>query len=578
MKFLIRIAAGLLIIVILSANAFSSSEIEIPEKVIAGDIGEKMNEYLSRLNAFGFDGSVLVAQKGNIILHHAYGLAQVENGIRNHTLTLFSTGSVTKQFTATAIMKLAMEGKLTVNDSLGKFFDNIPEDKAGITIHHLLTHTAGLPPQGGPDNESIPRDAFLKKYFEHPLESPPGERYEYSNLGFSMAAAIIEKVTAMKYEQYMQKELFLPAGMKHTGLHLMDVPDTLVSHSQNEIMGFPSPTDRPPDCWNLMGNGGILSTSADMYRWHRAVWDGVLLSEEYRDKLFTPYVLEFEDANSYYGYGWVIQQSQRRDSRVIWHNGGAMPHGWSCAVYYYVEDDAVFIIFSNKPIEGILPVDQIAVTLSQILFGEPIVMPPEIADIKIDNPVSLEGKYSLGDDILMNVFIRNNMLCITPEGQYTVDALFPSPMAPRLPKYSDKTGEMVALLSQGEFEKAAAFWDIFPGDDGPAMLEEFWHEFDSLGAFREIKILGTKMGGSAETYTVLQFENGVDSVCFLWMGGMCMGATSHKKLEKVLYPQTQNSFAGYSLRMGDIFTAEFSSDNEMTFSAGGRKLQAIKQD
>ncbi len=577
MKFLCRVSVKVSVILIFAVSVVSSNEIQIPERVVTGDVGGKMSEFLTRLNAFDFNGSVLVAQKGNIILHDAYGLAQAENGVRNHTSTLFSTGSVTKQFTATAIMKLAMEERLTVNDSLGRFFDNVPEDKAGITIHHLLTHTAGLPPQGGPDNESISRDAFLKKYFEHPLESPPGERYEYSNLGFSIAAAIIEKITGMTYEKYMKEDLFLPAGMKHTGLHLLDVPDTLISHSHNENMDYPSPADRPRDCWNLMGNGGILSTPADMYRWHRAVWDNILLSEEYRDKLFTPYVLEFEDADSYYGYGWVIQQSQRRDSRVIWHNGGAMPHGWSCAVYYYVEDDAFFIIFSNKPIEGILPVDHIAVSLSQILFGEPIIMPPDIADIKIDHPESLEGKYSLGDDILLNVFVRNNALHIVPEGQYTVDALFPSPMAPRLPKYNDKTSKMVTLLSQGDFEKAASYWEIFPGDDGAAMLEEFWHEFDSLGEFRNMKILGTKMGGSAETYTVLEFENGVDSVCFLWMGGMCVGATSNKRLEKILYPQTQNSFAGYSLGMGDIFTAEFSSDNEMTFSAGGRKVQAKKQ-
>jgi CubicO group peptidase (beta-lactamase class C family) len=546
----------------------------IPPEVVSGVTGADMDVFLTRLNTFGFHGSTLVARGDDILIHKAYGLAQVPEGIENGTSTVFSTGSVTKQFTAAAILKLEIDGKLTTSDPITRFFDDVPDEMVEITIHHLLTHSSGLTGEFGPDRERLSRDDFLRRVFNSPLEYAVGDHYEYSNAGYSMLAAIIEVVSGKEYEAFLIEHLFTPAGMFHTGLRQINIPDSLVSHSHNEEMNYPSPLDRPDEYYNLKGNGGIVSTPADMYRWYLVLNNDDILPESARRKLFIPYVKEYEDGDSYYGYGWVVQEYGSGDT-LLWHNGGAMPHGWSCAMYNYVQDSLVCIVFSNAPIEGTLPVDDIVSNLSRIVRGKEYVLPPEVASVTEAQFAALEGNY-VCDEGNLYVGIDEGAISIAPDGQAMSDALFPSPYAPMLAKYNGKTQDLIKLMAADDFEQAMDYFRAGPGENRwEAMANEWWQEFSDMGKLISVESRGTIMAGEARTYCQLNFEKGTQICRFFWMGGKCGGMmATDKPLARRLLPQSSSQFVGYSLKDGSALTATFSEDNTLTVQAGDRQIVA----
>ena len=178
---------------------------------------QKIDKYLSEGTANGFSGAVLIAKNGNIILNKGYGLANRETQQRNTPQTVFSTGSVTKQFTAAAILKLAELNKLQLTDKISTYFKGLPEDKREITIHQLLTHSAGLVDVIGGDFEEIATDKFFTKLFATKLLYKPGARHRYSNVSYSVLARIVELVSQQEYEHFLQEHLFQPAEMQQTG-------------------------------------------------------------------------------------------------------------------------------------------------------------------------------------------------------------------------------------------------------------------------------------------------------------------------------------------------------------------------
>ncbi len=184
-------------------------------------IAASVDDYLTDAEALGYSGIVLWARSGKILLKKGYGLADRSARKRMSPQTVFDMGSVTKMFTAAAVLKLEEQGKLSVNDSIGKFFDDLPADKAEITIHHLLSQTSGIPLNTENDRpidyELIERDDFVKRVLKNDLRFRPGKEYLYSNDGYGLLAVIIEKASGMSYETFLNKEIFKPAGMNKTG-------------------------------------------------------------------------------------------------------------------------------------------------------------------------------------------------------------------------------------------------------------------------------------------------------------------------------------------------------------------------
>ena len=163
----------------------------------------KIEDYLGKLDKIGYSGSVLIALNGKPVLSRGYGFRDDEQKLKNSPVTISDIGSITKQFTAAAILKLEMQGKLTTDDKIAKYFQNVPPDKSNITIHYLLRHSTGLPGGVGGDYEKITEAAFVEKVLSSKLRFPVATRFSYSNVGYSLLALIIEKVSGQSYEQYL---------------------------------------------------------------------------------------------------------------------------------------------------------------------------------------------------------------------------------------------------------------------------------------------------------------------------------------------------------------------------------------
>lgn len=188
------------------------------DAIIKGPLGQQLDQYLTRLAAYGFSGTALVAKDDQILLHKGYGLADVQSGIPNATRTVYDIASIAKQFTATAILKLEAQGKLKTSDQLSKYLPGAPADKKDIILHHLLTHTSGLQFEcAGADKMN--REQFIICNLESKLNAEPGKQYAYSNAGYGLLAAIIELVSGQSYEVYLREQLFKPAGTESTAFN-----------------------------------------------------------------------------------------------------------------------------------------------------------------------------------------------------------------------------------------------------------------------------------------------------------------------------------------------------------------------
>ncbi|GAA4274863.1 serine hydrolase domain-containing protein [Aquimarina gracilis] len=310
------------------------------------NVSEKLNTYLNRLEKNGFSGSILVAQKGKILLEKGYGYANRDENVSCTPSTVFDIGSITKQFTGAAILKLEMQGKLSVQDKVSSYFSDLPKDKSDITLHQLLTHSSGLPPGIGDDYTEISTQKFVNEAFGKKLLFKPGSAYEYSNVGYSILGIIIEKVSGVSYEEYLAKNLWTPARMKQTGYKKPEFREIAVGYKNNKKWGRPTEkewSDNGP-YWHLKANGGVLSTVQDMYKWHLALLNNEILDSKAKAKYFTKHIEEGEGANSYYGYGWAIFPTPR-NTELIAHNGG---NGIFFAdMWRYLEEDITIIIMTN---------------------------------------------------------------------------------------------------------------------------------------------------------------------------------------------------------------------------------------
>jgi CubicO group peptidase (beta-lactamase class C family) len=307
-----------------------------------------VEEFLDDTLPDGASGTVVAARDGEIAHCRGFGLADREAKVAAGCDTAYDIMSMTKQFTAAAILKLEMMGKLSVSDPMSEFVGPVPDDKRAITVHHLLTHTSGLTDQLGGDYEALSREEMLDGALESELRSAPGTEYSYSNLGYSILAAIVEKASGTSYERFLASHLFEPAGMRQTGYVLPAwKPDQVaVEYDENgEPKGkpFDHPWAEDGPYWNLRGNGGLLSTARDMFRWHAALEGDQVLSESAKDKMFESHVPEEEGGDSYYGYGWVVSPTD--EGRIVWHDGG---NGWSFGVMArFADQDTVVFWVSN---------------------------------------------------------------------------------------------------------------------------------------------------------------------------------------------------------------------------------------
>jgi CubicO group peptidase (beta-lactamase class C family) len=340
----IAILLGLLSLRALGAGSPVAASMEQGETVTT------VRAYLDALELEGFSGAVLVEFQGKVVISEGYGYSDVQNRRKNSAQTVFDIGSITKQFTAAAIMKLEMEGKVSTEDMLPKYFKNVPTDKSKITIHQLLRHSSGLKSNVGGDYDKITEAAFVDSLMRSPLRFQPGTAFSYSNIGYSLLGMIVEKVSGMPYERFLYQNLWHPAGMEQTGYKRPDFNDDLVAtgyHNDDRVWGKPTEKrwDEDGPFWHLKGNGGILSTAEDLFKWNKALLTDRILSEDAKAKMYHPRLREGEDSTSYYAYGWDVHKTPR-NTTSYWHNGS---NGIFYADFYrLIDESTTVIVLINK--------------------------------------------------------------------------------------------------------------------------------------------------------------------------------------------------------------------------------------
>ncbi|HXB55666.1 MAG TPA: serine hydrolase domain-containing protein [Vicinamibacteria bacterium] len=337
-------------VLVFSSAICGRSQAADPGALVSGAPGARLDSYFEGLETGGFSGTVLVARKGKLLLHKGYGLADRRGKLPCTTETVFDIGSITKQFTAAAILKLEMAGKLRVEDPLAKHLEGVPEDKAGVTLHHLLTHTSGLDHYYGKDDEYAPRDLAVRLFLRMPLITPSGAKYRYSNAGYSLLAAVVEKLSGKPYEAYLREVFFEPTGMTKTGYILprWNVLELSRNYNGETDNGWTFNRNWGPEgpYWHLFGNGGILTTSGDLYKWEQALMSDRVLSPEARRKLWTPHVPESDTGLSSYGYGWRVGKTDH--GTAYSGHGGGSSYGVAAAYFRFPDDGLLMIVLSNQ--------------------------------------------------------------------------------------------------------------------------------------------------------------------------------------------------------------------------------------
>ena len=246
--------------------------------VAIGQTGARVDAALKMLEAQGMSGAFLVAKSGDVILQKGYGFANRQAKLAFTPGIVTQIGSCTKDFTAVAILQLAARGKLSLDDHLTRWFPTAPADKRDITVAQLMDHTAGFEEYSGGDFAPVTRDQFVTHMLASKLRSPVGAEEHYSNPGYGLLAVIIEMVSHTSYDEYVRDNILKPLGLKDTGYLLPKFNLARVSHGYDAnsdngtILEKPHAADGP--YWNLRGNGGMVSTVGDMYRFYEALFTG----------------------------------------------------------------------------------------------------------------------------------------------------------------------------------------------------------------------------------------------------------------------------------------------------------------
>ncbi len=254
----------------------------------AQDIGAGLNKIFESYIDSGFSGVAIVDRNESIILQKAYGYANKEKGVLNSTKTLFNVASLGKQFTAAIVLKLEEKGLLNTHDYVSKYVGQLGGLKDSATIEHILLHSSGLFLEGY-DLDYTSQQRFISSVSKSALESIPGEKYRYSNAGYTLLAAIVERVTKMPFEKVLYDMIFEPAGMKYTGYPWEErVSKDLLATGYNS-KGEPQKAGE--NIWGNRGPGELVTNTDDMLKWYKAAWAGnKLLSQKIKDRILKDHI------------------------------------------------------------------------------------------------------------------------------------------------------------------------------------------------------------------------------------------------------------------------------------------------
>ncbi len=331
-----------------------------------------------------------MAREGKVVISKGYGFPNLEHEIPNTPETKFRIGSITKQFTAMAILIPQEQGTLSVQDTVCRYVSDCPEAWQPITVHHLLAMTSGIPNfQNFPDNERYERlpttvEATIERFKDKPLEFTPGERFSYTSSGYVLLGHIIEQVSGLRYEDFLRERIFDPLGMQNSGY---DHPQTVLKHRAS---GYSRQGTRPINAVHFEMDtphaaGALYSTVEDLLLWDQALYTEKLIPKASLETMFTVF-------REPYAYGWIIADSFGH--KMVTHGGTIS--GFRAAIVRFPEEKMCIIVLSNIEEAN---TSQLTTDMAAIIFGEDYEIPRVPDTIRID-PNTLDpyvGTYRFGE-------------------------------------------------------------------------------------------------------------------------------------------------------------------------------------
>jgi CubicO group peptidase (beta-lactamase class C family) len=406
-------------------------------------------------NYYKFSGALLIAKGGKILINRAFGMANQEWSIPNTPDTVFRLASISKQFGAAAILKLEEMGKLKTTDKACNYLPACPEVWKPITIHHLLTHTSGIPDFTNlPDYEKLQilpsrYEQQVKSVWDEKMDFHPGTRFSYSNTGYVILGQIIERASGQPWEQFLAEQIFAPAGMTQTRA---DSSTTIVPMRAS---GYKSPEGKTlnADYINMQVPsvaGALLSTTSDLFKWDRALASATILSPASIEKMFTP---DKED----YAYGWVI--TKRAGKTIQGHDGGI--DGFSTSLLRIPSDGTLIVVLSNFE-DG--KTEEVRRGLLTLANGGTVRYPKIRPEIQLPSETLDEylGTYQLSPTFALTITREGDQLITQATGQGKIpvfveakDILFPKAMPATLQILRENGKVTGLILKQGGREMKA---------------------------------------------------------------------------------------------------------------------------
>lgn len=335
------------LVFLLSALSFS---------LTAQGVAEQLDDYTSRPKKNNyFNGTVLVVEKGNKLLYLGSGYKNAGTQAVNDTNTIYRIGSLSKPFTATVILKLAENNRLSLQDKLSKYIPDFPRADS-ITIEHLLTHSSGVKDylevkaiqQLADDAPPVALDKLIAYFKNEPPGIRPGEKFSYSNSNYILLAYIIEKVTGEKFERTVRKYIFEPLHMDHSGFDFKNLPDSNKSTGHSSLKNNYTDTIVDFDSTYAPGCGSMYTTAMDLYKFYKGLYGGFLIKDSTREEAFIPRKWK-------YGYGWFGYTLYGK--KCISHAGGVP--GFYADLKFFPDDDVCIVLLSNCSI-GHIETDKLA--------------------------------------------------------------------------------------------------------------------------------------------------------------------------------------------------------------------------
>jgi CubicO group peptidase (beta-lactamase class C family) len=355
---------------------------------------DKIEKLIKTYNEYGlFNGSVLIAQQGKIVYKNGFGYANIEWNIPNQTDTKFRLGSITKQFTSMLIVMLAAENKINLDAPISTYLPDYPKKNGNIiTIHHLLTHTSGIPnftsfPEFYKrDRYPVKQSEFVNFFADSALLFKPGEKFDYCNSNYFLLGLIIENVTGKSYENFLKEKILTPLKMNNTGYE----------HNRTILKNMASGYDKNGRSY-LNGNyldmsipfsaGALYSTVEDLYLWDQALYNENFIPKKFLDKIYSKYIEAFDN---YYGYGWIVGDIQAGNSGKRFHtfsHTGSI-NGFSSILTRILFDKSLIVLLNNT---GSAPLNDMTIAITGILNDESFEAPKKSMANELMNTIEKDG-------------------------------------------------------------------------------------------------------------------------------------------------------------------------------------------